>query len=384
MSEALRVAHIGFLADPRQRPPAELLAAWPTLAEVAEAAVAGGVEVDVFQNHAHADELHSAGVHYHFLPFGVRAPRGLAPLAALLRTRRVHLLHVHGLDFCREVMALRALLPQLPLVLQDHASRAPRLWWRPLWRRALAGADAVVFCAAEQALPFRAAGVLPAAIPVHALPESTSRFTPGDQQQARRVTGICGDPALLWVGHLDANKDPLTVLRGVSDTARLLPDLKLWCCFGVAPLLAEVEACIRADARLRERVRLIGRVPHPQIELLMRAADLFVLGSHHEGSGYALIEALACGLPPVVTQIPSFSALTAAGTVGTLWPCGDAAALSRAVQSLAAAGNAAARAHVRRHFDAHLAPQALGRRLAALYHEVLECRDAALRGRLAR
>ena len=32
-----------------------------------------------------------------------------------------------------------------------------------------------------------------------------------------------GDPALLWVGNLDANKDPLTVLRGVSMAARELP-----------------------------------------------------------------------------------------------------------------------------------------------------------------
>ena len=52
----------------------------------------------------------------------------------------------------------------------------------------------------------------------------------------------------------------------------------------------------------------------------MRAADLFVLGSHREGSGYSLIEALACGLPPIVTDIPSFRSLTGAGVVGALWP----------------------------------------------------------------
>ena len=62
----------------------------------------------------------------------------------------------------------------------------------------------------------------------------------------------------------------------------------------------------------------------------MRAADVFVLGSHREGSGYSLIEALACGLPPVVTDIPSFRSLTAAGAVGALWPCGDARALGDA------------------------------------------------------
>ena len=36
------------------------------------------------------------------------------------------------------------------------------------------------------------------------------------------------------------------------------------------------------------------------------AADLFVVGSHHQGSGYALMEACACGAVPVVTAIPTF------------------------------------------------------------------------------
>ncbi len=65
----------------------------------------------------------------------------------------------------------------------------------------------------------------------------------------------------------------------------------------------------------------------------MRAADLFVLGSHREGSSFALIEALATGLTPVVTDIPSLRALTGNGAVGALWPCGDAGALDDALRS---------------------------------------------------
>jgi glycosyltransferase involved in cell wall biosynthesis len=383
----LRVAHIGFLSDPAGRPPAQLLAAWPTLVDVAEAAAAAGARVSVIQACAEQAQLRRSGVDYHFLPFDAQRLEDRARLATLLRELRTQLLHVHGLDFCREVRALAALLPQLPLILQDHASRVPRLWRRPLWRRAFSAADALAFCAAEQAQPFVTAGVLPLRTALYAIPESTSRFTPGDQQQARRLTGLHGDPAVLWVGHLDANKDPLTALAGVSEAARQLPDLRLWCCFGAAPLLPQVEERIRHDARLRERVRLIGRVPHAQIEQFMRAADVFILASHHEGSGYALIEALACGLPPVVTDIPSFRALTGAGAVGALWPCGDAPRLSAALQALAAGGSAAARAAVRAHFDREIALPALGAKLVAMYAAVLERRRwaqaATQRGRRA-
>ncbi len=96
----------------------------------------------------------------------------------------------------------------------------------------------------------------------------------------------------------------------------MLPELRLWCCFGAAPLLPAVEERIAADPRLRDRVQLLGRVPHLRIEQLMCAADIFVLGSHREGSGYSLIEALSCGLPPVVTDIPSFRALTGGARSG--------------------------------------------------------------------
>ena len=156
------------------------------------------------------------------------------------------------------------------------------------------------------------------------------RAPPPDCTAIRRV---------LWVGHLDRNKDPLTVLEGVGAAARHLPGLQLWCCFGSAPLLAS-----RAGAhRRRTRGCAIACTCWAECRMsrsrqLMRAADLFVLGSHREGSSFSLIEALATGLTPVVTDIPSLRVLTGNGAVGALWPCGDAHAcadaLVRAAQSL--------------------------------------------------
>src|SRR5690606_15985180 len=163
------------------------------------------------------------------------------------------------------------------------------------------------------------------------------------------------------------NKDPLTVLDGVAAAARELSRLELWWCFGSAPLRREVEARIASDPLLRRRVHLLGRVPHAEIERLMRAADLFVLGSHREGSSFALIEALATGLTPVVTDIPSMRVLTGGGAVGALWPPGDSSALARALSRVAAALGPGSRAAVRAHFDAELSSAALGRKLLGAY-----------------
>jgi glycosyltransferase involved in cell wall biosynthesis len=366
------VAHIGFFNDPTGRTPQELLRAWPTLADVAEAACGAGVRLSVVQACARREQLTQGGVRYHFLPFGVEARHGgMTGLGELLRALAPDLLHVHGLGFCREVLVLVTLVPGVPLLLQDHASQPPRIWRRALWRRSLAAASGVAFCALEQAAPFARAGLLSARTPLYAIPESTSRFSPGDRQEARRNTGVHGEPAVLWVGHLDANKDPLTVLAGVSAAVRALPGMRLFCCYGVGPLLRQVESRVTADPQLRERVRLLGRVAHESVEQLMRAADIFVLGSHREGSGYALIESLACGLPPVVTDIPSFRTLTGGGAVGKLWPCGDRSALCAALQAVAQTGSEARRA-VRAHFERELSLAALGAKLAAMYHDALK------------
>jgi glycosyltransferase involved in cell wall biosynthesis len=372
MRSHLHVVQISFFRDPEERLPAQLLQAWPSLVDVAEAACAGGTRVTVVQASSHSERLERGGVRYHFLPFG-EAEQGAAGnegLGELLAHLVPDALHVHGLGFARDVLSLASLAPGVPIILQDHADRPPRFWRRGPWRRQLSLAAGVAFCAKAQARPFADAGLLSTHTPLYEMPESTSRFVPGDARQARRLTGLAGKPGVLWVGHLNANKDPLTVLDGVSAAARELPELQLWCCVGAAPLLGDVQRRIAEDSRLRDRVRLLGRVPHGTIEHLMRAADLFVLGSHQEGSGYSLIEALACGLPPIVTDIRSFRSLTGGGAVGTLWRCGDPLALSEAL--ISARFDFEARAAVRAHFDRELSMQSLGRKLAAMYVDARE------------
>jgi glycosyltransferase involved in cell wall biosynthesis len=160
------------------------------------------------------------------------------------------------------------------------------------------------------------------------------------------------------------------VLEGVSQAARTLPGLQLWCCFGAAPLLREVEQRIAGDPILRGRTHLLGRVTHATVGQLMRAADILVLGSHREGSGYSLIEALACGLPPVVTDIPSFRSLTGGGAVGVLWPCSDAARLCAGLLVIAACPKPQTRAAVRAHFERELSFEAVGLKLRAMYEDL--------------
>jgi glycosyltransferase involved in cell wall biosynthesis len=372
------VAHVSFFIDALGREPEQLLEAWPSLVDVAEAATGAGQRVTVIQACRTSAQLTRNAVDYRFVSPGAgrSSISHSSTFRSLIDTLGVDVFHVHGLGFPAEVTELARLAPRVPILLQDHADRLPRFWRRPSWRRGLHAASGIAFCAREQAHPFAQAGLLGPKTEIFELPESTARFTPGDRLEARRSTGLSGNPCLLWVGHLDQNKDPLTVLQGIGLAARQLPDLRLWCCFGKAPQFAAVRARIERDAGLRDKVHLLGSVPHRQVELLMRAADLFVLGSHREGSGYALTEALACGLPPVVTDIPSFRAMTGRGTVGWLWPSGDARGMCDALLAAASRPYADHRAQVRTHFEQELSFEAVGRKLGAAYARLI-ARDAA-------
>jgi glycosyltransferase involved in cell wall biosynthesis len=374
----MHVAQLNFVPAPDDLGIEALLERWPSLADIAELVAGAGIRVSVLQAASHSERLARNGVDYHFVDVGgtrTVASRGRR-FADVLDGIHPDVLHSHGLGFVEETAAIAGHLPPaLPVVFQDHADRPPRWWRRARHRRCFAKASGIAFTSIDQAQPFMAAHLFSPATRLFAIPESSSRFTPGDRTRARAETGLHGDPCVLWVGRLARGKDPLTVLEGVALAASRLPRLQLWCAFGAAPMLADVRAKIADDARLAGRVRLVGEVPHARIETLLRASDLFVSGSRAEGSGYAALEALACGVTPVLTDIPAFRALTGNGRVGHLWPRGDAVRL--ADELFLAATERASPQQVRAHFDATLSFEAVGRLWADAYARV--CDDSRRR-----
>jgi glycosyltransferase involved in cell wall biosynthesis len=261
------------------------------------------------------------------------------------------------------------------IVVQDHAGSAPSGGWvRGRVQRWLAtAADAYMFTAVQQASPWRQAGLITPGQPVHQILESSTTLVAAPRDVAGRAApGIRrGMPAILWVGRLNANKDPLTVLGGFELAVRDLPDATLTMVYGENELESAVRQRVEASATLRARVQLVGRVPAEQMPAFYGAADLFVLGSHHESTGYALLEALACGVVPAVTGIPSFRVMTDDGRLGRLWPPDSAVACARALVECARFDLVTERRRVRAHFDQELSWPAVGRRAVEIYTEVL-------------
>lgn len=124
--------------------------------------------------------------------------------------------------------------------------------------------------------------------------------------------------SFIWVGRLDENKDPLTVVKAFHRFLKFQPDTKLTMVFQEGDLKAQISEYI-SNHQLTGSIALKGFVPHDQLEKLYHKHQYFILGSHYEGSGYALLEAMACGCVPVVTNIPSFRYMTNNGNCGLLF-----------------------------------------------------------------
>ncbi|HEU0014865.1 MAG TPA: glycosyltransferase family 4 protein [Longimicrobium sp.] len=370
----MRVVQVSFFRDPARRSAAELVEAWPTLTAVAGAAADAGVEVAVVQAAWRDDVRQRAGVTLHFVaePGARVLPRRLssafpARLLARVRSLRPDVVHVQGLGF--PVSTRLASTLGAPVMVQDHSGRLPPPSRRALHRWGLARVAGAAFTDRAQAEPFFAAGLLRPGLPVFEVLESSSTFTPGDVAAARAAAGIHGDPCVLFVGRLNEGKDPLTVLDAFARAAPRLPDARLWMVYGDAPMLDAVQARIAGDEALRDRVRLLGRVPHARIETLARAADLFVSASRRESAGYAVLEAIACGAVPLLADIPAHRRITRGGAIGGLFPLGNADALAARLVEHADRDRAEARRRAREHFDRHLSFAALGRELRDAYEQ---------------
>jgi glycosyltransferase involved in cell wall biosynthesis len=110
------------------------------------------------------------------------------------------------------------------------------------------------------------------------------------------------DPDVLVVGtvaNLRAQKAYPDLLAAAADVLERLPDTR-FVAVGQGPLEGEIRA-LHAQRALGDRFLLLGH--RPDAIRVMSACDVFVLASHWEGLGVAVMEALALGLPVVATAV---------------------------------------------------------------------------------
>jgi len=132
---------------------------------------------------------------------------------------------------------------------------------------------------------------------------------------------------LIVVAKLMEQKGHVFLLRALPPLLERYPDLHVLL-VGDGPLRGALTAMI-AGLQGRARVHLAGN--RGDVSDLLAASDLFVLPSLWEGLPMALLEAMASGLPAVVTRVSGTAEVVVDGESGLLVPAGDIERLRAAI-----------------------------------------------------
>ena len=135
---------------------------------------------------------------------------------------------------------------------------------------------------------------------------------------------------IVSVGRLSEEKGHQTLLEAVAHTIKNSSHLVELHLVGDGPLRYELEQQASVLG-IRDQVVFHGQVANP-ISLL-RQAELFILPSMYEGLPNALLEAMACEVPTLVSDCPGgIQDATDQGKLSRLVPAGDPIAMSKSIQ----------------------------------------------------
>lgn len=102
---------------------------------------------------------------------------------------------------------------------------------------------------------------------------------------------------------------------------------------GSGPLETELRQ-LTERLGLNDVVHFTGELASRDLALALQAADLYVTTSFSDGTSVSLLEALACGLPVVTTDVPSLLEWVTERVNGRVVPCGDSNRIAQAVTEI--------------------------------------------------
>lgn len=280
--------------------------------------------VESIEQISYSGELERNGVHYHFLDF--KKPKLYFPVSLhrYIKKLKPDLVLVNGFIFPLQIIQLRLKLgSKVKIVVINHAEKPTTGYRKILQQLADRCVQKYFFTSRETAIDWVRRGIISKEHKIEEAMEGSSSFFVMDKEQARARTGITGQLVFLWVGRLDVNKDPMTVIKAFSGFIKQESLAKLFMVYHTEELKQEIINFCEKDNALQKAITLVGKVPHNEMQYWYNSADFIISGSHYEGSGIAVCEAMSCGCIPILTNIPSFRKMTGKGNCGFLYEPGN-------------------------------------------------------------
>jgi glycosyltransferase involved in cell wall biosynthesis len=282
-----------------------------------------------------------ANVVCHSLGIDGRSCLAFIRMARIFKSQRVDIVHVNNLSLWPD-SALGALLARSRCLETFHGiedsqvsfSRAQRILFRTAARftsRMTAVAeDAAKLLAALTGIDRAVVQLIPNGI-------DTMQFAPlesaDEKRRLRRSKQLPEESVLLGcVAGLRPVKNHHGLLQAFAQATRAANAPAQLVLVGDGKLAGDLMNQAK-ELGIQERVFFLGR--RADVDELLRCFDVFVLNSHTEGLSYAMLEAMASGLPVVTTAVGANQSLIDSGKHGWLYPSGDISRLATILKELA-------------------------------------------------
>ncbi len=286
-----------------------------------------------------------------------------AELAALARERRWSHIHAHSCADAAMIAFFASLLSGVPYSLTLHGRISDYGCGQNVkWMNAAFGTTVTQKLKGE--LLGSVPGLDQGRVGVGAMGVDPGMFT----RRARyEPAPVRGPVRIVSCGRLHPGKGHAVLVDAVAALGERGIDASLTI-LGEGPARAALEAQA-ARLRVSDRVRLPGAVSEQAVREALEASHVFALASRDEAIGVATMEAMAMGLPVVVTDVGGVSELVRDGVDGVMAPPEDPAAVAAAIEGLlkdparASAMGAAGAARVRERFHSGVSAAVLAGRL---------------------
>jgi glycosyltransferase involved in cell wall biosynthesis len=156
-----------------------------------------------------------------------------------------------------------------------------------------------------------------------------------------RASDLRRAPVIVSLGRLEARKGHATLIRAMPAVIARFPDAQLRILGHDHRGYARTLERLVAELSLGERVSFLGY--QDDVPAHLAAADVFALASRAEGFGQAVIEAMASGLPVVVSKLAPFDEIVQDRQSGRLAEVDNPTAFAEAICAVAADRPAALR-----------------------------------------
>jgi glycosyltransferase involved in cell wall biosynthesis len=228
---------------------------------------------------------------------------------------------------------------KLPVTITLRGTEVPHSrnrWLRPYLVRALQRATRIFSVSESLRQHAIALGVEPDKIRVVANGVDVDKLYPMDRLEARRKLGIAADAkVLISVGALVERKGfhrVIEILPGLIETNPNLHYLIIGGASAEGDMGAKLQQQVK-EMGLDSCVYFLGTIPPTELRWPLSAADLFVLATSNEGWANVFLEAMACGLPVVTTDVGGNAEVVCRPELGSIVPYDDPPALRDALQA---------------------------------------------------